>query len=419
MKSEENTETGKNLHSGVSRRAFFKTAGAAGLGALLAGPALAAVTDPGLPAQNSAAPMAPAVPFGKSGVQVPVLGLGTMFDLSANQLLLKQAVNWGVTYWDTADCYQQGSESGIGKYFARFPEDRPKVFLVTKSCARTPAKIDALLDRSLQLMNTTWIDLYFMHGISSIDEMSPEVRRWAEQAKAAKKIRLFGFSTHKNIAACLQGAAALDWIDGIMMTYNFRTMDDPAMQKAVEACHTAGIGLTAMKSQAGTSWYDWSKSDPTATALAQSFRQKGWTEGQAKLKAVWRNPRIATICCQMESVKLLQENVTAAADPSQLSAAETRLFQRYAQATACNYCAGCGYLCEAALGQAVPVSHIMRDHMYCQSYGKAEWAKTHFQSLSARTRRRMASTDYSAAERVCPQRMPIGRLMRQALEDFG
>ena len=53
--------------------------------------------------------------------------------------MLRQAVKWGVTYWDTANSYEGGnSEMGIGKYFEKFPEDRKKIFLVTKSTAWTP-----------------------------------------------------------------------------------------------------------------------------------------------------------------------------------------------------------------------------------------------------------------------------------------
>ena len=45
-----------------------------------------------------------------------------------------QAFKKGVTYWDTADSYGRGeNEKAIGKYFAKFPDDRKKVFLVTKA----------------------------------------------------------------------------------------------------------------------------------------------------------------------------------------------------------------------------------------------------------------------------------------------
>ena len=92
----------------------------------------------------------PTRPFGQTGVDVSILSLGGMFNIASNQLMMKQALRWGVTYWDTADCYQRGSEKGIGKYFKKYPQDRQKVFLVSKSDARDPDGMTDLLNRSLK-----------------------------------------------------------------------------------------------------------------------------------------------------------------------------------------------------------------------------------------------------------------------------
>jgi uncharacterized protein len=200
-----------------SRRDFLKTAGLAGAGAFVS-----PVEHQAEAADNTN--KIPQRPFGNSGIDVSILSLGGMFDINSNMMMMKQAVRWGVTYWDTADCYQRGSERGIGKYFSKYPEDRKKVFLVTKSDAGDPKGMSRLLERSLDRMQTDYIDLYFLHGIYSIDELDQSTRSWAERAKAGGKIRLFGFSTHSNMEDCLLGAAKLGWIDGIMMTYNYRLM---------------------------------------------------------------------------------------------------------------------------------------------------------------------------------------------------
>jgi predicted aldo/keto reductase-like oxidoreductase len=357
-------------------------------------------------------------PFGKSGRQVSILSLGGMFDIGANQLMLRQAVKWGVTYWDTADCYEGGgSEKGFGKYFAKYPEDRQKIFLVSKSDARDPEGITKLLNRSLERLKTDYIDLYFLHGIKSMKDLNEPVRQWAARAKAEKKIRLFGFSTHKNMPELLQGAAKLDWIDGIMLTYNFQNMNTPEMKAAVAACVKAGIGLTAMKTQAKSSWYDWSSRTKEGKALAEKLRAKGWSDEQAKLKAVWSNTDIAAICSQMDSMRLLKANTDAAVDPTPMSAEELHLFDRYALATAKHYCMGCGQ-CESALSAGMPVSDIMRYHMYNRGYGRSDWARAHFNALPEAVKASLNETDFSMAEQCCPQGLPIGRLMRDAVLDF-
>jgi predicted aldo/keto reductase-like oxidoreductase len=402
---------------GCSRRQFLVRAGAVGVGSLLASQAgMLSPADAKEPPQNLSGGV-PTRAFGKSGRQVSILSLGGMFDLAANQLMLRQAIQWGVTYWDTAESYHSGSEAGIGKYFERNPQDREKIFLVTKSYERSAEGFTGPLSRSLERMKTDYVDLYFLHSVRSIEDLNDNIRRWAEKAKAEKKIRLFGFSTHRNMEKLLRDAAKLDWIDGIMMTYNFRNMHTTEMQESVAACVEAGIGLTAMKTQARGSWFDWSETNPAAQELNRQFRKKGWSEEQAKLKAVWQNPHIASICSQMDSMRLLKANVEAALDPTPLSSEQIDLLKEYACATAHQYCIGCG-TCEATLAAGLPISDIMRYHMYCRDYGHADWARQHFAAIAAPTRARLAAADFSAAEARCPQGMPIGRLMREALEDY-
>jgi predicted aldo/keto reductase-like oxidoreductase len=406
---------------GWSRRDFFKISGAAGMGALLS--PLSAGARPGsrgIDALLSAdEARMPTRTFGRSGIQVPVLALGGMFDTGANQLILKQALRWGVTYWDTADCYGNGeSEAGFGKYFAKYPQDRGNIFLVTKSDSRDPDGMSNLLAQSLKRLNTSYIDLYFLHGVRSIDELDARTRKWAKKAKADGKIRLFGFSTHRNMAELLAAAAKLDYIDGIMLAYNFRIMHQPEMKAAIDACVQAGIGLTAMKTQAERSWLGGGRSEKSGAEVVDAFIKKGMTEHQAKLKAVWTNPHIAAICSQMPDMTILKANVAAAMDAAPLTSRQMRLLERYALATADQYCSGCAHICEGAVAAQVPIGDIMRFHMYRQSYGRLDWAREQFQRLGPEVHRRMAQTDYTAAEGCCPRRMPIARLMRQALEDF-
>jgi predicted aldo/keto reductase-like oxidoreductase len=354
----------------------------------------------------------PTRPFGKTGVRVSILSLGTMFDIPSNQLLLRQALKWGVTYWDTADCYEGGrSEEGVGKFFSKYPETREKIFLVTKSDSRDSGGMGRLLERSLKRMNTEYIDLYFIHGIRDIDELNNETKAWAQRAKSKGKIRFFGFSTHSNMEECLLGAAKLGWIDGIMMSYNYRIMNKPQMKEAIAACSEAGIGLTAMKTQGG-----WSLGSSAGAKLVDSFVEKGFTDYQAKLKAVWTNPDIASICSQMPNLTILMSNAAAAMDKTTLSAGDLNLLHQYAQETAANYCAGCSTICETALAEAVPVADVMRYLMYYESYGEGGRARTLFAELSPAVRERIERVDYTDAERRCPQGIDIGKKMKEAVE---
>jgi predicted aldo/keto reductase-like oxidoreductase len=395
-----------------SRRDFLKIVGAAGMGTMFSGVDLQKAVSA---ATNSKIGTMPLRPFGKTGVSVPILGLGGSQNLESKQRLLRQAVKLGVTYWDTAENYAGGgSEEAMGKYFETYPGDRKKIFLVTKSRAASANRLSNSLDGSLKRLGISYIDLYLIHSVGRPSEMDDEIRVWSEKKKAEGKIRFMGFSSHSNMEACMMGAAKLGWIDAIMVTYNYRLMHTDPMKQAVEACVKAGIGLTAMKTQAGWSWGYVGEMSKTATQLIEGISRKGFTEEQAKLKAVWENQHIASICSEMTTFKILASNVAAARNQTRLSLKDSGLLNRYAHETASQYCAGCAYICESVLEEDLPVSDTLRFLMYARCYGELQRATDCFRGIPPHIRKQMVQADYTAAETACPQGIPIGRLMKEA-----
>jgi len=398
----------------VSRRDFVKTLGVVGVGSMVGtGRALAQSNAPA--AATPASPAAPVkVPtriYGKTGVPVSMLALGGIFDIMSNQLVLQQALNWGVTYWDTAAGYNGGrSEGGIGMFLEKNPQARKDLFLVTK---HDGGEMSAALDQSLAKLKTDYVDMYFLHG--NTGGFSAETKAWAEKMKAAKKIRFFGFSTHSNMEQNLQDAAKAGWIDGIMLKYDYRLMQTDAMKAAMDAATKAGIGLTAMKTQNKTPIGTDTEAD---LKLGGHFIKSGFSQQQAQLKALWENPQLATICSQMGSVTVLHSNIAAALDKTVLTAADHAALREYAAATRSRHCAGCTQFCETALNHQVPVGDVMRCLMYHRSYGDQELARKVFGQLPETARRGLAGFDYAAAEQACPHGLPIGQLMREAGELF-
>jgi uncharacterized protein len=399
-----------------TRRDFVKTVGLAGMAVAGAG-VPGVMAQPAPPAGAAPAGAMPKRKLGKTGVEVSVLNLGAMFDTTNNQLLLKQALKWGVTFWDTAESYGNGmSEEGMGRFFARNPEARKEVFLVTKIHeAKTTGDLTERLDKCLKRLKTDHVDLFFIHAITSIDDMKPAFKDWAAEMKKAGKMRFFGFSTHTNMAECLAGAAKLDWIDAVMFTYNFRVMNDPKLKEAMNACEKAGIGLVAMKSMAGGPGEPRIASE-AKLEMADRFLKRGFTDKQAKLRVIWENPQIASICSQMPNLTIMMANVAAARDQAKLAREEFESLRQYALETQADYCAGCGNLCQEAVGGAVPVNEVMRCLMYHRYYGEPELAKLTFAGLDEAVRQGLTAVDYSRAEEVCPQRLAIAQLMRQAAE---
>lgn len=406
----------------VSRRDFIKVGGAAGLGAALV-PLSAFTQAHGSALSKASGQMTvPKRPFGKTGVAVSMLALGG--ELKPSDLLMfRQALKMGVTYWDTADSYGRGkNEKAIGKYFAKFPDDRKKVFLVTKAATSDRRKLTEKLNTSLQRMNTSYVDMYFIHYVKNVKkELTGEVKAWAEKAKAQGKIRFFGFSAHKNMIESMLAAAKLGWIDGIMMSYNYRLMVKSKMKKAVDACVKAGIGLTAMKTQAAfvaNFWASIGSETDDALKMTENFLNKGYTAEQAKLKAVWENPNIASICSAMPNMTIMQANVAAAVNKNHLSEGDKQRLNEYACQTAPGYCAGCANICEAAIDFDIPISDLLRYSMYNYGYGDRDRAQRLFKALPADVKSNMLKTDYSKSEKDCPQKIQIGKVLKKVHQDL-
>lgn len=408
----------KDKHDKINRRNFLKTIGAAGLGSVFASSQLKA--DPNEPnaVQKTEEPKFPELPqrkLGKTGVEVPVLSNGLMFDVTSNQLILRANLQHNVTYWDTAIGYAGGnSEIGIGMFLAKEPEVRKKLFIVTKaSGARTVADVEGRLQASLKMMNTDYIDLYYgVHGCDNPEsQLTEKLQKWAEDAKKRKLIRYFGFSTHKNMEKCLMAASKLKWIDAIMTTYNVSVMQNPQMQEAVQACNEAGVGLIAMKVLLGAQ----KKQAEAEDKMVTHFLDKGYTREQALIKAVLEDKRIAAACIRMENITLLRSNVAAVLDKTSLTRADTDVLRKYAAESCGGYCAGCAYICDAVLPNMPYTSDIMRYLMYYNSYGNHQEAKELFAQIPGDVRSKLLSTNYGPAEARCPQCMPIGKLVAEAL----
>jgi len=405
----------------------LKTMGAAGLGSALASAkAIAGPDDPNAKekTQKPELPQVPRRKLGKTGVEVPCLALGAgALNAVENQIILRKTLQWGINYWDTAYVAAGGnSELGIGKFLLKNPELRKELFIATKeSGARTAADLEKRLQTSLKRMNTKYIDLYYgVYILSDPARLTDEVKQWAKSAKERKLIRFFGFTTHKNMAQCLAAAARLDWIDVIMTGYNFRLMQDSEMQAAIETCHKAGIGLIAMKTQGYGQNVPWGRNrDVIETEedkkLAGHFLQRGFTEGQAKIKVVLEDERFSSACVRMENVGVLTENVAAALDTTRLTHADMEVFKEYAAVSCSGYCAGCSNICDLALPGVPYVSDIMRYLMYYNSYGEQDRARELFAEIPGRVRNKLLSTDYRLAEARCPQHLPIGKLVGEAV----
>jgi uncharacterized protein len=351
----------------------------------------------------AALPLAPVPhrPYGKSGREVPVLSLAAKFHQPDARPLIDAAIRLGVTYWDTSEEYQDGAEeSGIGQLLTERPGLREKLFLETKSRFHDPEGMSRTLGESLARLKTDHIDMFMMQAFDKPEALGPELRAWADKERAAGRIGLFGFSTHKKVVACLDAARSAGWIDGVMVPYNVRLMRDPKVARAVAACREAGVAVTAIKFRALGADMDQGAS---ANRVSDPL----------KLRALLQSQDIAAVCAYVPDIQTLEAYVAAAGAKEAPSKEEVDRLVAWMDETAPSYCAGCSELCEGLAGGA-PISDAARLLMYHRSYGDTTRARAGFRALDEGSRRSLATADFSRAERACPQGLPIARLARDA-----
>jgi aryl-alcohol dehydrogenase-like predicted oxidoreductase len=146
--------------------------------------------------------------LGRTGLTVSVAGLGCGGNsrigqgagLSAAQsvALVREAIDLGVTFFDTAEAY--GTEDILGQAIA--PSERSKVVISTKSrISRAGAPISAAdvvanLDASLERLKMDYVDVYLLHGVSptAYDHARRELAPALLREKQKGKIRHIGLS---------------------------------------------------------------------------------------------------------------------------------------------------------------------------------------------------------------------------------
>ncbi|EHS01370.1 MULTISPECIES: aldo/keto reductase [Staphylococcus] len=144
----------------------------------------------------------------KSGIEISELGLGCMSlgtDYKKAQPIIESAIDNGITYFDTADIYDQGvNEEIVGKALKKY-QNRDDIVIGTKVGNRLtddghmtwdPSKkhIKESVKGSLKRLGLNHLDLYQLHG-GTIDDPLDETISAFDELKQEGYIRAYGISS--------------------------------------------------------------------------------------------------------------------------------------------------------------------------------------------------------------------------------
>ena len=159
--------------------------------------------------------------------------------------LLREAYKGGMRFFDTARAYTD-SEVKVGEAFDGM---RDKVYIATKTAAKTPEGFWKDLETSLKNLRTDYIDIYQLHMVPQCYRPGDGTGMYECLLEAKEKglIRHIGITTHKL-------AVAQEIIEsGLYETlqYPFSYLSSAKEVALVEACVKADMGFICMKALAG------------------------------------------------------------------------------------------------------------------------------------------------------------------------
>ena len=283
--------------------------------------------------------------LGKTGLKVTAVSMGVMN--CSDPAVLLRAFDLGINFYDTADCYMHGhNEEMVGK---AFEGKRPKVFIQTKVHAYDEKKMRASVERSLRRLRTDYIDVLVWHGHSSPEEISDlKLFEFMSKMKKEGKVRFTGFSAHSHMAPLLREAAKSNLHDVALVSYNFTHSKD--LKEAVALAAKSGIGVVAMKTQAGG---------------YKKEKMEGLSPHQAALKYILRDQNVSAAVPGVTTIEQIEECAAVmGASFSKRNFNELKQYQSFLQGRICTMCGGC--LGECPYG--VLRSDLLRVVMYHEGY---------------------------------------------------
>jgi hypothetical protein len=356
------------------------------------------------------------VALGKTGLELPDIGFGSS-SLSRDPQLVKYAFALGITYFDTAESYQDGaSEETIGR---AFKNQRDRVLFASKQSAGAHTKRAEMFEKlegSLRRLRTDHIDVYFNHAVNDPARLrNDEWREFVSRAKQQGKIRFSGMSGHGGrLVECLDLALEQKLVDVVLVAFNFGqdpafhqrftgSLDfvarQPDLPRVLAKARAQGVGVIAMKTLRGARLND-----------MRPYEGAGATFAQAAFRWIFSTGLADALVVTMKSPMHINEYLGASGWTG-LHPADAGLLRRYArrtERTQCRY--GCGD-CASACPAGVSIPDALRARMYAFDYEEPGLAREALAEAGGAAA--CLSCDGAPCASACPHGVAIPELTRE------
>ena len=328
------------------------------------------------------------VRLGKTGITVPQNAFGCLpIQRDSKEVavrLLREAYEGGMRFFDTARAYTD-SEEKVGEAFDSM---RDKIFIATKTHAKTPDGFWKDLETSLKLLRTDYIDIYQLH-------MAPQCYRPGDgtgmyeclvKAKEQGLIRHIGITAHKLMVA--QEIVESGLYETLQ--YPFSYLSSEKEIALVNACVKADIGFICMKALAGGLI---TRSDAAMAFIAQF-------DGLVPIWGVQRENELREWLSYMDETPSMTDEIAAyiKGEQDELSG---------------SFCRGCGYCLPCP--QGIEINNCARMSLMLRRAPSKAWLSEEYQAKMAKIE---SCVNCRQCVKRCPYELDTPELLRKNLEDY-
>ncbi len=308
--------------------------------------------------------------LGRTGFKVPVVSMGA--GACNDPEVLRAALDAGIVHIDTANSYGRGrNEEMIGQIIkdrprdsivlgtkvAGEPEDR-RTGMYTKDTKAEP--FVEKFETSLGRLGLDYVDILYLHSTVTREATLFEPLLSAlVKLKKEGKTRFIGVSTHGNEHEVIRAAIESKEYDVVLTAYNFRQPHVAEVEKAMAEATKAGLGIVAMKTQAGVFW---------------DRERQNQINMRAALKWAIKNENVHTTIPGIGTFEQLEEDMSVMENIELTEKEKEDL--KLGDEVGMNglYCRQCG-LCVAQCGKDIEIPTLMRGYMYVHGYRNLAKAK--------------------------------------------
>lgn len=372
--------------------------------------------------------------LGKTGESVSLLGLGTMrlpllvqpdgstdYDVVDEQAairLIRQSIDSGINYIDTARYYHQGnSEIVLGKALQDGYLERTHIATKLPVWATdTYADFERMLDEQLANLQTDSIDFYLLHALD--EDTWPKVEKlnvggFLEQARRKGKIRHVGFSFHDQLPAFKNIVNSYDW-EFCQIQLNILDAEYQAGLEGMRYAAERGLGVIVMEPLRGGSLA--SQIPPDIQAIWEKAELK---RSPAEWAFRWLSdlPEVSLILSGMSNTDQLEDNLRILSDaqPNTLNPRERELIQQvrneYGKLIKVG-CTNCQYCLPCPSGVAIPDVFRMYNGVYL--FYDLDGNKHQYRNLIDKNQDATACIACGQCESICPQHLQIISQLKEA-----